>query len=306
MKGNNNIYIAVLLTCFNRKDKTCACLNNLYLALDAYNSNNSKYQISLEVFLVDDGCTDGTANAVMAEFNDKNIHIIQGTGSLFWAGGMRLAWREAYKKHKKWNFYLLLNDDTDIFQDSLALLIKTHEYSLAHYNRCGIYTGATCAKFNRELCTYGGDVWVSKFKGVSKRLSPTGVPQMCDLANANILLVPTTVVDEIGFFCEDYQHGCADYDYSIRARKHNIPILLTSEYCGICDYDHAALQDEAVRICSMSFPERRKYFKNPVHSIRDYLRFIYNTSPIRYPIVVVGRMLNLFWPKLYYKLNKLR
>lgn len=298
--------IAVLLTCFNRKDKTCNCLKSLYSAFEYYNNKNTVDSLSIEVFLVDDGCTDGTANAVIAEFHDKNIYIIQGTGFLFWAGGMRLAWREAYKKHKKWNFYLLLNDDTDIFQDSLALLIKTHEYSLAHYNRCGIYTGATCANFNRELCTYGGDVWVSKFKGVSKRLSPTGVPQMCDLANANILLVPTTVVDEIGFFCEDYQHDYADYDYSIRARKQNIPVLLTSEYCGICDNDHAALQDEAVRICSMSFSERRRYFQHPVHSIKDYLRYIYNTSPMRYPIVFGGRMLNLFCPKFYYKLHKLR
>lgn len=306
MKGNNNIYIAVLLTCFNRKDKTCACLNNLYLALDAYNSNDSKYPISLEVFLVDDGCTDGTADAIIAEFHDRDIHIIQGTGFLFWAGGMRLAWREAYKQHKKWDFYLLLNDDTDIFTDSFSLLMQTHEYSMAHYGRCGIYSGATCAKSNRELCTYGGDVWVSRFKAVSKRLSPSGTPQMCDIANANILLVPSGVVDEIGFFCEDYQHGYADYDYTMRARKSNIPVLLTPEYCGMCDNDHAKQQDEANRICAMSFAERRRYFNNPVHSSRDYLRFIYNTSPMRYPMVLVGRFLNLYCPRLYYKLHNMR
>ena len=306
MKGNNNIYIAVLLTCFNRKDKTCACLNNLYLALDAYNSNNSKYSISLEVFLVDDGCTDGTANAVMAEFNDKSIHIIQGTGSLFWAGGMRLAWQEAYKQHKKWDFYLLLNDDTDIFKDSFSLLMQTHEYSMAHYGRCGIYSGATCAKSNRELCTYGGNVWVNKFKGLSKRLSPIGTPQMCDMANANILLIPSAVVNDIGFFCKDYQHGYADYDYTMRARKSNIPVLLTPEYCGMCDNDHTRLQDEANRICAMSFAERSRYFKHPVHSSRDYLRFIRNTSPMRIPMVWFGRMLNLYFPRLYYKLNKSR
>lgn len=298
--------IAVLLTCYNRKDKTCACLNNLFLALDFYNSKNLKYPISLDVFLVDDGCTDGTANAIMEQFQGKNIHIIQGTGSLFWAGGMRLAWSEAFTQHPKWNFYLLLNDDTDIFLDSLTLLLETHEYCMKHYNRCGIYSGATSAKFNRELCTYGGDVWINKLKGVSMRLLPSGVPQMCDMANANILLVPSSIVGEIGVFCDDYQHGCADYDYTIRARKRHIPVLLTSEYCGMCDNDHAKSQDEAGKICAMSFIERWRYFQHPVHSIKDYLRFIYNTSPMRYPIVLSGRMLNLFCPKIYYKLHKLR
>ena len=306
MKENSNLYIAALLTCYNRKDKTCACLNNLYLALDSYNSNKTKYSLSLEVFLVDDGCTDGTANAVMAQFSDKKIHIIQGTGSLFWAGGMRLAWHEAYKRHSEWNFYLLLNDDTDIFLNSLALLIQTHEYCMSHYNRCGIYTGATCAKLNHELCTYGGNVWVSKFKGVSKRLSPIGTPQMCDMANANILLIPSAVVNDIGFFCKDYQHGYADYDYTIRARMHNIPILLTSEYCGMCDNDHTDFKVVAERICAMSLGERSRYFKHPVHSSRDYLRFIRNTSPMRIPMVWFGRMLNLYFPRLYYKLNKSR
>lgn len=298
--------IAVLLTCFNRKDKTVSCLDNLYSALDFYNSKNLQSTLSLEVFLVDDGCTDGTANAVMTQFYDKKIHIIQGTGSLFWAGGMRLAWSKALTQHKELDFYLLLNDDTDIFLDSLTLLMQTHEYCMKHYNRCGIYSGATCAKSNRELCTYGGDVWVNKFTGIFRRLSPSGVPQMCDMANANILLIPSNIVDEIGVFCEDYQHDNADCDYTIRARKRHIPVLLTSEYCGMCDNDHAKLKDEAVRVCAMSFKERRKYFQHPVHSIKDYLRFIYNTSPMRYPIVLVGRMLNLFCPKLYYKLHNMR
>lgn len=298
--------IAVLLTCFNRKDKTCACLNKLYSALDYYNSENFKSKLSLEVFLVDDGCTDGTANAVMVQFQDKKIHIIQGTGSLFWAGGMRLAWSESLMRHQEWDFYLLLNDDTDISQDALTLLMQTHEYCIKHYNKCGIYSGATCAKDNSGLCTYGGNIWINKFKGVYKRLSPLGIPQICDMANANILLVPSDVVNNIGTLSYDYQHSLADFDYTIRARNNKIPVLLTSKFCGSCDRDHIDPQIEANRVCSMSFFERMKYFQHPLHSIRDYLRFIYNTSPMRLPIVFVGRVLNLFCPKLYYRLNKIR
>lgn len=298
--------IAVLLTCYNRKEKTCNCMRKLYSAQDSYNNKNTADLLSLEVFLVDDGCTDGTADAVVAGFHDKNIHIIQGTGSLFWAGGMRLAWSEAYKRHSEWDFYLLLNDDTDVFLNSFELLMQTHEYCLEQYNRCGIYSGATCAKFDCELCTYGGSIWISKFKGTSRLLSPSGMPQMCDKANANILLVPTDIVNNIGMLSKDYQHSLADYDYSIRARNKKIPVLLTSEFCGACDRDHVDAEVEANRLSKMSLFERKQYFSSPLHSLRDYLRFIRKTSPLRYYLVLIGRMLNVYFPRMYYFLDKIR
>jgi GT2 family glycosyltransferase len=275
----------------------------LYAALNSYNKNVEK-QLSIEVFLVDDGCTDGTADAIRTAFAD--VHIIQGTGSLFWAGGMRLAWGEAYKRHTEWDFYLLLNDDTDIFPESFSLLIQTHLYSLEHYGMGGVYTGATCAKDNKSQCTYGGDVWINRAKGTSRRLMPSGTPQLCDMANANIMLIASSVVNKIGMLCGEYQHGLADYDYAIRARKVGIPVLLTAEYCGACDNDHTDPKVAAYVICEMSLAERRQYFKHPVHSSSDYLRFIRNASPMRCPMVWLGRMLNLYFPKFYYKLNGIR
>lgn len=102
--------IAVLLTCFNRKIKTLSCLQSLYHALEVYN-NKYENKIDLSIYLTDDGCTDGTGNAVRENFIDKNITILQGTGNLFWAGGMCLAWNTALRYNKGWDFYLLLNDD---------------------------------------------------------------------------------------------------------------------------------------------------------------------------------------------------
>ena len=122
--------IAVLLTCFNRKEKTCMCLQSMYADLDIYNKANTGPKISIEIFLVDDGCTDGTAEAVRAQCAERSVHIIQGNGSLFWAGGMRLAWNEAYKRHTEWDFYLLLNDDTKLLPGAFQELISTHQYAL--------------------------------------------------------------------------------------------------------------------------------------------------------------------------------
>lgn len=41
---------------------------------------------------------------------------------------MRLAWNEALKRHDDWDFYLLINDDTDLFDDCFEELVDTHVY----------------------------------------------------------------------------------------------------------------------------------------------------------------------------------
>jgi GT2 family glycosyltransferase len=137
--------IAVLLTCFNRKEKTLSCLSSLYNALSLYNDKNEN-KIEISVYLTDDGCTDGTGDAIRNNFSDKNINILQGIGNLFWAGGMRFAWNEALKKHNEWDFYLLLNDDTDLLDNLFEELMNTHQYCLENYKKSGIYSGITSAK----------------------------------------------------------------------------------------------------------------------------------------------------------------
>lgn len=67
--------IAILLTCYNRKDKTYVCLNSLY-------KNISEY-CQFDIYLVDDGSTDGTAMMIAKDFPE--VILIKGSGSLFWA-----------------------------------------------------------------------------------------------------------------------------------------------------------------------------------------------------------------------------
>lgn len=297
--------IAVLLTCFNRKEKTLSCLSSLYNALSLYNDKNEN-KIEISVYLTDDGCTDGTSDAIKNNFPNKDITILLGTGNLFWAGGMRFAWNEALKKHNEWDFYLLLNDDTDLLDNLFEELMNTHQYCLENYKKSGIYSGITSAKSDYNKMTYGGDVWKNKFLGTSIRLKPTGKPQICDITNANILLVSKEVVDKIGIFYSGYTHGIADNDYSIMARNKKIPVLITAHFCGRCDYDHKSSKEVAENVIKMSLSERKKYFSNPIRSNKDYFKYISRNMPLRLPIVFLGRTLNLYFPKLYYKLNKLR
>lgn len=297
------IRIATLLTCHNRCSKTLKSLNSLLNSISYYNSTN-KEQIMIEVFLTDDGCTDNTVKEVKCEIAPLiKVNIIKGDGNCFWAGGMRYAWKVAQKG--KWDFYLLLNDDTVVFEELFNELLKTHEFSLKEFGKEGLYSGITCEPGNKEIITYGGDIWTNKFLCKTKRLHPSGYPQMCDMTNANILLVPQTVVDQIGIFNEKYTHGMADYDYSMEARRNNIPLLVTSNVCGACENDHPDI-DVVTKVCSMTLKERKVLFKSPLHSSDDYLFFVRRFLPLRYPIVWLGRKLIVYLPHLYNILYKLR
>ena len=63
-------------------------------------------QWKIDVFLVDDGSTDGTREEVGelsgsgSGSGNGRIHLIEGDGTLFWAKGMELAWRTALKEEK--------------------------------------------------------------------------------------------------------------------------------------------------------------------------------------------------------------
>ena len=106
--------IAVLMTCHNRCETTLGCLARLHSAFDA------AADCLFKVFLVDDGSTDGTADAVRKSF--PSVNIIEGDGNLYWAKGMNLAWRKSIAEDD-WDAYLWLNDDTVLGKDSIVQMM---------------------------------------------------------------------------------------------------------------------------------------------------------------------------------------
>ena len=295
--------IAVLLTCHNRKQKTKKCLYSLKDAIELYNSSHNE-TINYRIFLTDDGCTDGTAQTVRTILpSEEKLKILIGDGDLFWAGGMRVCWKAAMNSDTNWDYYLLLNDDVDLMSNVFSELFNAELYALKHTGTKGIVSGITCSPKRPAQVTYGGSAWTNKILFTQKRLDPTGAPQPCDVANANIFLVPSVVVKKIGIFHDRYRHGLADYDYSITAHKAGFPIVLTANVCGYCQHDHNDQGTEAKKIIGMSLIERKNYFSHPIHSNKDYLIFIRRVCPLRFPIVWIGRKLNIYFPHIYYNLR---
>ncbi len=207
--------LAVLITCYNRKRTTIACLDSFYKAI------TNIYDFSFDIFLVDDGSTDGTSIEVKFFFPDVNI--IHGNGSLFWNQGMRLAWETAAHNHD-YNFYLWLNDDTLLFPHSIAQLLKESQFLLNN----SIIVGSTVSKSTNEV-TYGGRL---AKKGIIK---PNGSLQKCDLFNGNCVLIPNHVYNSLGNLTSYYRHSLGDFDYGLRAKKNHIDAFLSSDPIGTCE-----------------------------------------------------------------------
>ncbi len=219
--------IAVLLTCHNRKEKTLSCL----AALNACSLPGS---LSFDVYLVDDGSSDGTAAAVADRFPEVNVII--GDGSLFWAAGTNMAWKAAIAAETDYDYYLLLNDDTQIFNKLFVVFQADLE---AINSEEIILVGSTYTSADNPEISYGGRKLLKAAAPSSNRVIPDGLqPQPCDLGNANIMLVGKAVVEKIGVLTDAYKHGFADFEYTLTAREHNIPVMISSQCLGICENDH--------------------------------------------------------------------
>lgn len=204
--------LAALLTVFNRKDKTLECLKRLYnqLPIDGY---------QVDVYIVNDGCTDGTPEAVALQYPEVNI--VNGNGNLFWNRGMYTAWQEAAKKD--YDFYLWLNDDTFIFQNALKILLGYSDET----NNNAVIVSAICSS-DREKTTYGGH-------GINGILTPNGTLQNCVTFVGNCVLIPKVIFHAVGNLDWKFRHAIGDLDYGYRVKKAGFDIYLSKEYLGICD-----------------------------------------------------------------------
>lgn len=239
----NNVSIAVLLTSHNRREKTLACLTALYQC-------DVPENYTFEVFLVDDGSTDGTSEGIKQQFS--LVNLIQGDGNLYWNRGMHLAWETA-SKAKDFDYYLWLNDDTFLKNEAISTLLDQNFTN-------AIVCGSTQSIESNEI-TYGG------FKKYPDRLIiPDGTFQECDYCNGNFVLIPKAVFRVVGNLDPVFHHAVGDFDYSLRAKKIGITLFIAPTFIGFCE-SHA----EVPRWLSPSL------------SAKDRLKSLYSANSGCYP-----------------------
>lgn len=206
--------IAVLLTVHNRKAKTLSCLNSLF------NAERPK-GVQIEVYLTNDGCTDGTPEVVKEQF--PQVKIIEGDGSLFWNRGMYKAWKVA-SETKDYDYYLWLNDDVVLFDNAFTMLMDCINQKGSN----AIYVGSTCSAVDNNITTYGGR------KG-SRVIPVNGEILEVECFNGNFVLVPRSVFKEVGLLDYRLQHSMGDVEYGYRAGKRSIKSYILPAHIGVCE-----------------------------------------------------------------------
>ncbi len=211
--------VTVIITCYNRKAATLSCLASL-----------EDPALDLRYIITDDASTDGSAEAVrkFASGHHRSLTLIEGSGSLFWAGGMRTAMDKYLTGTGDTDYVALVNDDVVFDPGILRYMIG---YSLAH-DGC-VAVGATRDSSGGR--SYGGSVLQ---KG-SVKFSPVSLEQAsstpCDVFNCNCTLFPNGVFRKLGSFDPHYTHSMADYDYAFSLKRLGIPAFQTDRAVGMCN-----------------------------------------------------------------------
>lgn len=191
----------ILVPAHNRREITAKCVRTL-----------AHLQLPHRTLVIDDGSTDGTAEA--AALADSECFILRGDGNLWWGGAIHLGMKFALS-HEDCTQILWLNDDCIPAPGTLEKLSK--QASLL---------GGICVAKSR---TQHGYVYGGRLKKTWGLYSPPATPALpvpVDTFTGNCVLIPRQTLDKIGLVdAASLPHHYCDSDFGLRARNAGIPIF---------------------------------------------------------------------------------
>lgn len=217
--------LAIVLTVHNRREKTKAMLRTLI--------GQRSTGIALHFYVMDDGSTDGSAQAIRAVAPEATI--LTGDGALYWAGGMRLALEAA--RRGAHDYYMLVNDDVEFDDDMLQRMVVSIE--AAPVRPC-IMVGSVHGEDGTT--SYGG---FRLERGLGVRLVRVEPDMRSSVAgttfNANCVLIDADAVDRLDGIDSGFSHALADIDLGLRARAAGIPVWIAPGHMGVCALNPGSL-----------------------------------------------------------------
>lgn len=192
--------VYVIIPVHNRKTTTLACLETLQ-----HNGDMERYQI----VVIDDGSTDGTTKTIQSVY--PAVTILTGNGNLWWTGAIKKGMKYAYQQQA--DYFVWLNDDTLPLPDALSQLIF---YCSSASKRIAIAQCYASAQLLHP--TYGGQIKHPTY--IELVATCKGQQRSCDCASGNLVCLPRSVVDDIGYPpAERLPHCRTDIVYTLAAKR---------------------------------------------------------------------------------------
>jgi GT2 family glycosyltransferase len=280
--------IAVLIACYNRKEKTIHFLDSLV-------NQNLFDKLSIDIYLLDDNSPDQTAIAVQEKF--PFVNIMMGTGDFFWVGGMLAIWKQAIAQ-KNYDLFFLFNDDVLLFDNALEKLISVYNQQ---EKKGIILIGSTLDEKTNEASYGGYKLHREKHSKHFYVYPDENLALPCHMGNANIMLIDAATVGKIGIFSELYIHVAADYDYTLTAYKAGLEVLIAPGYYGYCENDHG----DKWMSGNSTLKERIKYlYSTKGLAYGEYITYIKRNFPSDYFLVFIKLWLKTLFPFFWDKRKK--
>ena len=206
--------VVVIVLTWNGRDLTLACLESL----------RSARATGVEIVVVDNGSSDGTASAIR-ERHGERVTIIENAANLGFSAGNNVG--IAYALRRGARFLLLLNNDTAVDPDFIEELVRPLEQD----PHIGI-TGPKIYYYTpRDRIWFaGGEVRMARglARHVGIRETDHGqydVPREVDYVTGCALMARREVYEEVGLLDPSYAAYFEDTDLCIRAGRAGYSLL---------------------------------------------------------------------------------
>ncbi len=263
------MHISIVIPVHNRIAFTRSCLESL----------QKQTNKNFNTVVVDDGSTDGTNKMVENEFPE--VHLIKGTGNLWWTAATNLGVKYALENNA--DYVLTLNNDLYVRQDYLHNLLNVIEKE----ERSLIGSVSVEADNHSRILDAGVKInWkTAKYDYMANNINKNGnfgafnELQSVDALSGRGTLIPVKAFRELGFFNDKYlPHYGADYEFAVRAKKNGYKLYVCKKAIVYSYVKETGLNNFNRRI---SWAELIKSFfsiKSP-NNLKYRMRFAKLTAP---------------------------
>lgn len=263
--SEKNIRVEIVTPVHNRRDLTLLCLKSL--------SRINSEGLTVHTIIVDDGSTDGTSEAVAAQFPD--VEVIKGDGNLWFTEGTNVGVRAALKHNP--DYVLMINDDQIFDADFLKYMVETAEKYPQSVVGSLLLLWDTPHKLFQVSPQW--DLWLGCWRHWYRQTVWT-IPKKAwevDLIVGNCVLVPVRAIKEHGLMNSKRYPNFGDAEYTPRLKRKGWRLLIEPRARVFCQPNYVPS-----KVTKMTL--RQKFnalifdLKN-IHNLRRRFYFYWESVP---------------------------